>query len=215
MNSNKKTSSRIRILIADDQRLFRQSLKALLEGHSDLEVIGEAGNGREAVVLATDLKPDVILLDAEMPEMDGPSAALLIHKRLPEIKILMLSVYDDDRRVRESMAAGAVGYIIKDADHREFYQIIQSTVNGQSVESPYLVEARKQKTGALSVLTPRAREILELLSDGLSNKEIAHAAGVSPETVKTHLQQIYEKLGVRNRAGAIRVFLDQSTPNPS
>jgi DNA-binding NarL/FixJ family response regulator len=201
-----KPKSPIRVLLVDDQRLFRQSLKLLLQQDVEIQVVGEASDGQEAVVLATEMSPDIILLDVELPGLSGPKAARLIHERLPGTKILMLSVHDEDGRIQESLSAGAVGYILKDADHREFLRIIKKTMEGQPITSPFLVTPTPQEPTPLAMLTAREHEILTHLSGAMSNKEIAEKIGLSPLTVKSHLQRIYEKLGVRTRAEAMRLF---------
>lgn len=206
MNSHRSPSDPIRIVLVDDQRLFRQSLKLLLQQDSQIQVVGEAQDGQEAVVLATETNPDLVLLDVEMPGLPGPKAARLIHERLPDVKILMLSIHDEDQRIQECLSAGASGYILKDADHREFLRIIKKTIEGQPISSPFLVTPEQKKPSPLATLTPREREILRLLSEAMSNKEIAQAMGLSPETVKSHLQRIYAKLGVSTRAEAMRLF---------
>lgn len=210
MNKTHQTT-RIRILLADDQRLFRQSLRLLLEQDSEIEVVGEAADGQEAVVLATELRPDMVLLDVEMPELEGPRAARLILDRLPDAKILMLSVHDEDERIQQGLATGACGYILKDADHREFLRIIKRTMRGEAITSPFLVTRPPKEPSLLSRLTAREQEILRLLSQAKANKEIAREIGLSPETVKFHLQRIYAKLGVSGRAEAMRLFLAQSS----
>jgi DNA-binding NarL/FixJ family response regulator len=206
---NGRSGGPIRILLVDDQRLFRQSLKLLLEQDPRIEVVGEGQDGQEAVVLATELAPDIVLLDVELPGMTGPKAARLIHERLPETKILMLSVHDDDPQIRESLSAGASGYILKDADHREFIRIIKTMREGEAISSPFLVTPEAQAPSPLDSLTAREREILTHLSGAMGNKEIAEKVGLSPLTVKSHLQRIYAKLGVRTRAEAIRLFYSQ------
>jgi DNA-binding NarL/FixJ family response regulator len=204
----------IRILLVDDQRLFRQSLRHLLEEDPEIEVVDDAADGQEAVVLATELIPDMILLDVELPGLSGPNAARLIHERLPQIKILMLSVHEEDDRIRESLSGGAIGYIIKDADHREFLRIIKRTMEEMPITSPFLVTTRPPTSPLIPNLTPREREILTHLSEAMSNKEIAHAMHLSPETVKSHLQRIYTKLGVGSRSEAIRLFFQQGAKGP-
>jgi len=215
-NHTPQTAKRpIRILLVDDQRLFRQSLRHLLEEDPEIEVVGDAGDGQEAVVLATELTPDIVLLDVELPGLSGPNAARLIHERLPKIKILMLSVHDEDERIRESLSGGAIGYIIKDADHREFLRIIKRTMEEMPITSPFLVTTRPPAAAPLPNLTAREREILAHLSEAMSNKEIAQAMNLSPETVKSHLQRIYTKLGVGSRSEAIRLFFQQGAKRPT
>ncbi len=210
MDEGDRPVSEIRILLADDQRLFRQSLRLLLEQDPEIRVVAEAADGQEAVVLATELRPDMILLDVELPALSGPQAARLIHARVPDARILMLSVHDDDERIRESLSGGAVGYVLKDADHREFLRIIKTTMLGRPLTSPFVIVPEPRQPSPLAGLTAREREILALLGRAMSNKEIADTMRVSPETIKSHLQRIYAKLEVSSRAEAMRLFYGQS-----
>jgi len=210
MDETRSSIAHIRLLLVDDQRLFRQSLRLLLEQDPEIEVVGEASDGQEAVVQATEVCPDIILLDVEMPNLSGPNAARLIRERLPDIKILMLSVYDEDDRILQSLSAGAVGYVLKDADHREFLRIIKKTMEGKSLASPFLVEPKHKKPPSHEALTVREQEIFKLLGQAMSNREIAQATGLSQETVKTYLQRVYSKLGVNSRAEAIRLLYGES-----
>jgi len=216
----------IKILIADDQRLFRQGLKSLLEQERDFKIVGDASDGQEAFTLAQETRPDIILMDVEMPKLDGISSARMVAERYPDTKILMLSVYNEDERVIAAIKAGASGYILKDADHREFIKIIKSAHAGKSIVSPFLAnltprilaiirgetriaeEMDKEIMKKFS-LTERENKILELLLKGKCNKEIAGFTHVSVETVKSHLQNIYRKLGVSSRLEAVALFLEQ------
>jgi len=128
----------IKILIADDQRLFRQGLRSLLEQEKDFEVVGEAADGQDAFTLVQEANPDIVLMDVEMPKLDGIHATRLIVERYPQIKILMLSVHNEDERVVSAIRSGASGYILKDADHKEFVKIIRSTFVGKRITSPFL-----------------------------------------------------------------------------
>lgn len=206
----------IRLVIAEDQRLFRESLRLLLEQEPDLKVVGEATDGQEAFSVVTKVKPDMVLMDVDMPKLDGVTATRLIRERLPEIKVLMLSVHDDDLRIVAAVQAGACGYILKDADHKEFLHIIRGTYCGEPVASPFLADrlARKADNAldpdhdeGLAALTEREREILASAAAGLGNKEIADRLCVSLDTVKTHLHHIYRKLGVARRVEAILLYL--------
>jgi len=215
----------IRILIADDQRLFRQSLKYLIEQEKEIKVVGEAANGQDACTLAQEFNPDIILMDVDMPKLDGIDAARLILERKPNTKILMLSVHDDDERIISAIRNGALGYILKDADHREFIRIIRSTYKGEDIISPFLAnrtpkimarigrmnEDKKynklNKASKISDLTDREIQIVKLLADGRSNKEIADSMCVAIETVKSHLQTIYKKLEVKGRTEAAVYYL--------
>ncbi len=215
----------IKILIADDQRLFRQSLRYLLEQEDEIRVVGEAANGRDAFSLIDEIHPDIILMDVDMPKLDGINATRLILDREPSIKILMLSVHDDDERIISAIRNGAVGYILKDADHKEFIRIIKGTFKGDDVISPFLTNSIPKVMSAIEVaiphgkadgtaakiaqLTERERETLDLLSEGNSNKEMADKMCLSLETIKSHLQTIYKKLGVKGRTEAAILFLKE------
>ncbi|MEK6689844.1 MAG: response regulator transcription factor [Nitrospirota bacterium] len=216
----------IKILIVDDQRLFRQGLRSLLEQEDDMEVVGEAADGQEAFTLVQETNPDVILMDVEMPKLDGIQASRTILERYPHTHILMLSVHNEDERVISAIRSGAEGYILKDADHKEFVRIIRSTFTGESIASPFLANLTprillklrdpskmdveiENKIEERFSLTTREKEILGMLLKGKSNKEISDLLFVSTETVKTHLQNIYRKLGVRSRMEVLALFLKE------
>src|SRR3989442_14627603 len=214
----------IRLIIADDQRLFRQSLRIVLEHESHLKVIGEASDGQEAYELAKALRPDVVLMDVEMPKLDGIAATKILVKALVGIKVLILSSYSDDDRVVQGIQAGAVGYIVKDATPDEFVKIIRATHEGLEIASPHLanlhpvVLARLQgahadaaPAPALSFsglnLSPREREIVVLLVLAKSNKEIADKLSLASDTIKAHLQHIFSNVGFSSRLEAIVFYL--------
>ena len=214
----------IRLLIADDQRLFRQSLRIALERESDLKVIGEAGDGQEAYEQAKALRPEMVLMDVEMPKLDGIAATRLLIKERADIKILMLSAYADDERVLHGIQAGAVGYIVKDATPEEFVKTIRATHEGTEITSPYLanlhpvVLARLRGKQTVSPappsvkftelhLTQREQEIVDLLVQGKSNKEMADQLCLSGDTIKAHLQHIFRKVGVSSRLEAVVYLL--------
>ena len=214
----------IRLIIADDQRLFRQSLRIVIEHESDLKAIGEASDGQEAYELAKALRPDVVLMDVEMPKLDGIGATKILVKALVGIKVLILSSYSDDDRVIQGIQAGAAGYIVKDATPDEFVKIIRATHAGVEIASPYLanlhpvVLARLQGSAVSAQtttpldhmtlnLSPREREIVDLLVLGRSNKEMADHLSLSSDTIKAHLQHIFRKIGVSSRLEAVVFFL--------
>ena len=209
----------ITILIADDQRLFRQSLRLLLERERGLVVVGEAMDGRQAFDLAVEHKPHIVLMDVDMPRLDGITATRLIRSCVPESNVLMLSVHDDDARIVAAVQAGACGYILKDADHQEFLRIIRATFRGEPVRSSFMPDGFAKKAvalankqdesglGGLFLLTDREREILACAAAGRSNKEIADQLCVSLDTVKTHLHHIYQKLKVSGRVEAVLTYL--------
>ncbi|MCH8040053.1 MAG: response regulator transcription factor [Nitrospinae bacterium] len=213
----------IKLVIAEDQRLFRQSLRLLLEQERDLRVVGEAADGQEAFSLVQQMKPDLVLMDVDMPKLDGIAATRLIREQDPGIKVLMLSVHDDDMRIVSAIQAGARGYILKDADHAEFLRIIRGTYHNQEVSSPFLADRLAQQAhhrlerarGALAeqlaTLTEREQEILACVAAGKGNKAIAERMCVSLDTVKTHLHHTYQKLGVTSRIEAVLIYLN-ATP---
>jgi DNA-binding NarL/FixJ family response regulator len=207
----------IKVLIADDERLFRQSLRKLLEGERDIRVVAEAADGQEAVIRAKEKEPDIALLDVRMPKMDGIKAAKLITAMLPRTKILMLSIHDDDEKIISALRAGATGYILKDADQKDFIDILRRTYQGKTQSSPYLAHLTvshmadlesatdEEKTHHLSEkygLTEQELKILHLLAEGLSNEEMSRLVNLSRETIKMHLKTIFRKLQVKNRTEA-------------
>jgi DNA-binding NarL/FixJ family response regulator len=208
----------IKIMIADDERLFRQSLRKLLEGVKDIRVVAEAADGQEAVVQAQDWEPDIALLDVRMPKMDGIKAGKLISSLVPKTKVLMLSIHDDDEKIISALRAGAVGYILKDADQKDFIDIIRHTYQGKSVSSPYLAhltlqrnaraphnnseEDKKKEFAEKYALTEQELKLLHLLAEGLSNEEMSRLVNLSRETIKMHLKALFRKLQVKNRTEA-------------
>jgi DNA-binding NarL/FixJ family response regulator len=207
----------IKLLIADDERLFRQSLKILLERGTEIKVVAEAANGHEAVARARETEPDVAVLDFDMPRMDGTKAARLIRAVSPRTKVLMLSVHHEDDKIRAAMRAGAIGYILKDTDRDEFINIIRETHAGQKSSSPYLAHLAVEQLENVAPLENRNDnlhfkntygltelevKILRLMTEGLSNEDISEVTGNSQETVKGHLKSLFRKLDVKNRTEA-------------
>ena len=207
----------IRLLIADDERLFRQSLRILLETGTDIKVVAEAANGHEAVAFARATEPDLAVLDVDMPRMDGIKAIRLIRAISPRTKMLMLSVHQEDEKIRAAIRAGAVGYISKDADRHDFVNIIRQTHAGKISSSPYLAHlaleqiASPQQASVRTItsnfaersgLTELEVKILRLMTEGLSNEEISEITGIAQETVKGHLKSLFRKLDVKNRTEA-------------
>jgi DNA-binding NarL/FixJ family response regulator len=209
----------IRLLILEAQRLFRQSLRVLLERERDIAGVIEATNGREAYQLALEHKPDIVLLDVDMPDLDVESVTKLFHQHLPTTRILLLARYDEDSRIVTAMRAGAFGYILKDIDQTDFLRILRATARGEHILSPVMSEhfvrtvpgtlrqTHEEHDTKLSSLTDREREILTCAAAGQSNKEIADQLCVSVDTVKTHLHHIYQKLSVDGRVEAILAYL--------
>jgi DNA-binding NarL/FixJ family response regulator len=200
-----------RVLIADDHQLFRDGLRALLLSAPDTEVVGEATTGEEAIRQAVDLQPDVILMDLQMPDLDGVEATRRIVKTSPHIKILVVTMFEDDQSVFAAMRAGARGYILKGAKHEEMLRAIRAVDSGEAIFSPGIAErlvdyfARSRAALPEEVfpdLTDREREILTLIARGVSNPEIADKLTISLKTVRNHVSNIFSKLQVADRAQA-------------
>ena len=206
------------VLIADDQRVVREGLTTLLSLLDGIEVVGAASDGDEACELAATLHPDVVLLDLRMPRSDGVEATRRLRELDPNIKVLMLTTYADDRSVIDALRAGARGYLTKDAGAEEIHLAIQRVTQGQAVIDPtvqhHLLDAITVDSADPASsppeprlpdgLTPREAEVLKLIADGLSNAEIAERLYVNETTVKSHINHLFAKTGVRDRAQAVR-----------
>jgi DNA-binding NarL/FixJ family response regulator len=209
----RRVMEKIRMLIADDHTVLREGTRKLLEEQEDMEVIAEAVDGEEAVQLATELRPDVVLMDIAMPNLDGISATRLIKQQCPDINVLILSAYDDDQFVFKLLQAGAAGYLLKNVHSQELIAGVRSVYHGESVLHPTI--ARKvlsrfvHAPESLSTLanpgglTDREIEFLRLMTRGLSNKAIASELSLSVRTVQGHLRHIFKKLGVGSRTEAV------------
>jgi DNA-binding NarL/FixJ family response regulator len=206
-------SQAIRVLIADDQRVVREGLTTVLGLLDDIDVVGAASDGHEALALARDLHPDVILMDLRMPRCDGVEATRLLRERDPAIKVVVLTTYADDRSVLDALRAGARGYLTKDAGGDDIRQALQKVMDDHAVIDPavqhHLVEVitagrPPQSPPALpDGLTAREAEVLCLIASGLSNSEIAARLVLSEGTVKSHINRILAKTGSRDRAQAV------------
>jgi DNA-binding NarL/FixJ family response regulator len=206
----------IRVLIADDQRVVRDGLSMLVGLIDGVEVIGTAGDGIEAIELASAHSPDVVLMDLRMPRLDGAEATRRIRETLPDTQVLVLTTYADDESLFPALQAGARGYLTKDASAEEIEHAIRALVAGHTHLDPTVqqrlldavLEGRPAPLGSPSALpdelTPREAEVLKLIAAGLSNAEIADALVVSGATVKTHVNRIFYKTGARDRAQAVR-----------
>ena len=208
-----ESSDRIRILIADDHGLFRQAVRAILADEPDLELIGEAGDGEEAVKLAIELQPDVVLMDVRMPKLIGIEAARKINADLPTAKIVMLTVSDDDTDLVDAIKAGASGYLLKEVDPTEIATAVRQTYAGHSLLSPAIASKLVTEFAAISKraderalrpsLTDRELQVLQLAADGLTNRQIGRRLTISENTVKNHIRNILEKLHLHSRMEAV------------
>jgi len=202
----------IKVIIADDHSLVRQGLRRYLEMAGDIDVVGEAANGFEVLKLMENGNgaPDVALLDIRMPEMDGLEAARRIRQQHPDVGVIMLTAYDDRQFVVEAVRAGARGYVLKARDAEHLIQTVRLVAGGNMVIDPQLVVAlaeeltdAKERDRKAETLTAREVEVLQLLAFGHTNKDIAEQLYISPDTVKTHLEHIFEKLGATDRTAAV------------
>jgi len=204
--------NKIRIMLVDDHAVVRSGLSAFLSVNPDLELVGEAENGEQAVVRANALKPDVILMDLMMPVMDGVAATMAIKKQNPGIQIIALTSFQEDELVQSALKAGAIGYLMKNVTARELAAAIKSARDGKMTLSPEAAQAlvrASQQAEETEVLTDREREVLKLMVEGLNNAEIAERLVVSLSTVKYHISNILMKLGVDNRVAAVTMALQK------
>ncbi len=210
----------IRILLADDQALVRAGFRALLEAEADIEVVGEAADGEEAVRMATAMTPDIVLMDIRMPVCDGLEATrrIVADERLTQTRIIILTTFDLDEYVFEALRVGASGFLVKDTEPIDLLRGVRAVAQGDALLSPSVTRrliaqfaSRLKKTSApvLEVLTDREREVMALVGAGLSNDEIAERLVVSPTTAKTHVSRAMIKLGARDRAQMV-VFAYES-----
>ena len=196
---------RVRVLIADDHEIVRQGLRAFLELDPALDVVGDATNGRQAVRLAHRLRPDVVLMDLSMPELDGIAATQDIRRELPDTRVLVLTSVLEEASVRGAVRAGAIGYLLKDTRASELRQAIKAAAAGQVQLSPATAARLMREVTAperLDALTEREVKVLQLLARGSANKQIARDLGIAEKTVKTHVSSILGKLGVQSRTQA-------------
>ncbi len=206
--------TKIKIMLVDDQALFREGLKTLLNSRPEFEVVGEASNGEEAVRLAHLLRPQVILMDLRMPISDGVQATRRIRSLHPDCNIIVLTTFDDDEDVFEGLRAGAIGYLLKDVSSEKLFEAIRSAARGEyfllpSITAKVVAEfSRLPRIASHSIetekiLSPREIEVLRLVATGISNKEIAERLFISEGTVKNHLSNILSKLNVKDRLQAV------------
>lgn len=204
----------IKILIADDHLIIRQGLRLILETESDFELVGEAGDGAEALELCKKLKPDVVLMDLRMPNMDGITAIEKLQKDQPQIAVVILTTFNEDELMLRGLQAGAHGYLLKDTDRSTLFATIRAAARGETLLKPDIMarvlskvnSSTKGSRSSESInLTEREQEVLESIARGERSKEIAAHLGISERTVKAHLASIYNKLGVDSRAAAVAV----------
>jgi DNA-binding NarL/FixJ family response regulator len=210
MNVDEPTISSIKILVTDDHAVVREGLTAMLSREKDFEVVGEAANGREAIEKARDLKPDIVLMDLRMPEIDGIEAIRQIKTENPAIQFIILTTYDNDEYIFKGIEAGARAYLLKDAPREDIFKAIRAVNRGESMIEPAVAGKVLDRFAVLSRLaqspeTLSAQEIkvLTLMAKGAGNKLIASNLNIGESTVKTHIQNIFHKLGVNGRTEAV------------
>lgn len=205
----------IRVLLVDDQALFREGLETLLSVHKDIQVVGQASNGQEAAEIATKVQPDIVLMDVRMPVLDGVRATHLLKKVVPRTKVIVLTTFDDDEYIFDALRMGAAGYLLKDVASTKLVEAIRATARGDSILEPSVAAKVIEEFSRISSMVParkmdqlveplseRELEILFLISRGASNKEIAEQLIIAEGTVKNHVSHILSKLGVRDRTQA-------------
>ena len=210
----------IRVILADDHKIVRDGLKSMLSKQLDIEVVGEADNGRDAVAVASELKPDVVVMDIGMRELNGIEATRILAQRHPEIRVVALSMHSDKRYVSEMLAAGASAYLLKDGAFEDLAKAIRAAAAGERYLSAGVAdivvedyvsmlsgEVVTHASAQSASLSSREREVLQLIAEGHSTKEIAALLHLSVKTVETHRRQVMEKLGIFNIAGLIRFAL--------
>jgi DNA-binding NarL/FixJ family response regulator len=211
----------IKVLLVDDQTLIRQGIRLLLEIEPDIQVVGQAANGREALQQVESIHPDVVLMDVRMPEMDGVAATRELTANRPEVKVIILTTFEDDETVFEGLKAGARGYLLKDISSEEMAQAVRKVAAGEALIEPRLTRkvlaefsrlatasnqhapSKATPDGLVVSLTEREYEVLNALAHGLSNREIAEQLVITEGTVKNHVSNLIDKLGVRDRTQAI------------
>lgn len=205
--------SALRLVLVDDHALVRAGLRALLGEMPGVSVVAEAGDGREALQLIREHKPDIALLDISLPGLNGLEVAARVAKEHPATRVIILSMHGDDESVRRALTAGAAGYLLKNSDRSELELALRTVARGNAWLSPAVTQkvvtafaegARSSAQGAFEVLTPRQREVLQLIAEGHSNKEIAGRLSLSPKTVETHRTELMERLGIHGVAGLVR-----------
>ncbi len=205
-------SKKIRVLLADDHAILRKGIRMLIDAQPDLEVVGEAKTGREAIEEARKLKPDVVVMDVSMPELNGIEGTRQICDELTQTKVIGLSMHKDSVYVRELLRAGARGYLLKDSEDDDLLRAIRAVSRGEAFLSPAVSDAvltdyRKHVTNPVDLLTSREREVLAMIAEGKTNKEIANTLNLSVYTVESHRGSVMEKLNLHNTGDIVRFAL--------
>ena len=198
----------IRILLADDHPVVRDGLAAMLATQPDFEVVGEAGTGAEAVAEAARLRPDVVLMDLEMPVLDGIEAIRRLREADPTVQVVVLTAFDTDERIVGALQAGAQGYLLKGAPRAEIFDAIRTVTAGGALLQPVVASKLLRQVREAEhpdALTPREKEVLDLVAAGLANGEIAENLSITERTVKFHVSSLLSKLGAKNRTQAVRL----------
>ena len=209
----------LKVLLVEDHAIVRQGIKALLDEEPDITIVGEAGDGSEGLLLAQKLKPDIVLMDVSLPTLDGIEVTHQICERLPQVRVLMLSMHDNEEYVFRALQAGACGYVLKQSTSTELVLALRAVAAGSPFLSPdisqiligdYLrrAETREDTEEALDILTPRERQVLQLITKGFNNRQIAEKLQISIKTVETHRGNMMRKLDVHDRAGLVKFAID-------
>ena len=213
---------KIKVVVADDHTILRQGIKALLDNQEEIEVVGEAKDGREAIKAIEELLPDVILMDIAMPGLNGLEATRRIKKKFPKTKVVVLTMHTNEEYIFQILNAGADGYLVKETAFQDLISAINSVHRGEAFMSPsiskkvmtdYIQRAQGEERVGFDTLTTREREILQLVAEGNSNKKIAEVLFISPKTVETHRAHIMDKLNIHDRAGLIKYAIRKGMIN--
>lgn len=209
--NEQRQEGRLRVVLADDHVVMRAGVAALVSGDATIDVVGEAGDGREAVALVADLAPDLALLDLRMPVLDGVAATAEIVSRYPGTRVLILTTYDTDEEIERAVEAGAIGYLLKDATREQLVAAIHAAARGETVLAPRVAEklVSRMRRPAPVVLTAREQQVLDAVADGLSNVEIGRRLVIAEATVKTHLLRVFAKLDVSDRTHAVVTAIER------